>query len=224
MLGDSTMQFNDCTTYPQTGWGQVAGLFFSRKVAIFNYAKNGRSTKSFIDEKRLAEVEPLLRKGDYVIIQFGHNDEKEDEARRTEPFSTYKENLAQFVSVAKKAGAYPILLSSISRRSFDERGKIKDTHGDYPRAMKAFAQDNGLPFVDMNALTTDFLNNLGETKSRDLFMNFDSGICLEDLRLYAGVFGKEKEKVEPTKPAQPSKDGSVSNFIGLILLIIGFLF
>jgi len=176
MLGDSTMQFNDCTTYPQTGWGQVAGLFFSRKVAIFNYAKNGRSTKSFIDEKRLAEVEPLLRKGDYVIIQFGHNDEKEDEARRTEPFSTYKENLAQFVSVAKKAGAYPILLSSISRRSFDERGKIKDTHGDYPRAMKAFAQDNGLPFVDMNALTTDFLNNLGETKSRDLFMNFDSGI------------------------------------------------
>ena len=116
---DSTVQTNDFTTYPQTGIGQVFPLFVKNEYQIVNHAKNGRSTKSFMDEGRLKAIEEQIGAGDFLFIQFGHNDEKkEDPTRYTEPFSTYMENLETFIRVAKDHSAYPVLITPLERRCF----------------------------------------------------------------------------------------------------------
>ena len=120
---DSTVQTNDYTTYPQTGIGQVFPLFVKPEYQVCNHAKNGRSTKSFMDEGRLKAIEEKIGAGDFLFIQFGHNDEKkEDPTRYTEPFSTYMENLETFIRVAKDHSAYPVLITPLERRCFmDEK-------------------------------------------------------------------------------------------------------
>ena len=105
--GDSTVQYNDITTFPQTGIGQVFHLFLKPEVAVENYAKNGRSTKSFIDESRLSVIYDRISEGDFLFIQFGHNDEKKaDPERYTEPFGAYMENLEKFVNAAQIGRAH----------------------------------------------------------------------------------------------------------------------
>ena len=112
---DSTVQTNDFTKYPQTGIGQVFPLFVKNEYQIVNHAKNGRSTKSFMDEGRLKAIEEQIGAGDFLFIQFGHNDEKkEDPTRFTEPFSTYMENLETFIRVARDHSAYPVLIADAS--------------------------------------------------------------------------------------------------------------
>ena len=114
---DSTVQTNDYTTYPQTGIGQVFSLFVKPEYQVSNHAKNGRSTKSFMDEGRLKTIEERIGAGDFLFIQFGHNDEKkEDPTRYTEPFSTYMENLETFIRVAREHSAYPVLITPLERR------------------------------------------------------------------------------------------------------------
>ena len=122
---DSTVQTNDFTTYPQTGIGQVFPLFVKNEYQIVNHAKNGRSTKSFMDEGRLKAIEEKIGAGDFLFIQFGHNDEKsQDPARYTEPFSTFMENLEIFINVARKHGAYPVLITPLERRCFVDDKQI----------------------------------------------------------------------------------------------------
>lgn len=139
---DSTVQTNDYTTYPQTGIGQVFPLFIKPEYQVRNHAKNGRSTKSFMDEGRLKAIEERIGAGDFLFIQFGHNDEKkEDPTRYTEPFSTYMENLETFIRVAKDRSAYPVLITPLERRCFmDEKHLGIGAHSDYVAAMKQTAE------------------------------------------------------------------------------------
>ena len=179
LLGDSTCQTNGEDTYPQTGWGQLLQDYVTKDYKVINLAKNGRSTKSFIDEGLFDPCKKRLKKGDIVIIQFGHNDEKEDINRHTDPFTSYQDNLNYFIDVTLKKGATPILISSIYRRLFIKEHKlVKNTHGLYPKAMKQVAKKRKVIFIDMNKITYLWLKKLGDSKSKQYFMNFDSNIYL----------------------------------------------
>ncbi len=172
MIGDSTMKFNNFYTYPQTGWGQVLNLFTKEDILVFDYAENGRSTKSFIDEGRFDVVLNKIEKGDYLICQFGHNDEKEyDKSRYTTPFDTYVSNLEYFANKIKEKGAHIVFATSITRHKY-ENNKCVNSHGDYPKAMLEFAKKNNYTCIDLNQLTMDLYTKLGEEKTKEFHMIF----------------------------------------------------
>lgn len=210
LAGDSTVAYNDITSYPQTGWGQVLHLYLSPDVQIFNYAKNGRSSKSFIEEGLLEQINQCIGEGDLLLIQFGHNDQKEEESRHTDPFSTYQAYLKQYIDVARNKGATPILITPLYRRHFDEEGKIKEkVHGDYPDAMKVLAQDLGVDLIDLCDESKRFLETLGDTDSKSLFMHLppgtykaypegkvdDTHMTYEGAVKMAGIVYRELEKI-----------------------------
>ena len=170
-IGDSTVARNNIHSYPQTGMSQGLSLYLSEKVRIESHAKNGRSTKSFLDEGRFAPVEQAMQPGDYLFIQFGHNDEKLDEARHTDPNTTFQQNLLLFVEAAKRAGAYPVLITPIARRLFDENGTfLPGSHGAYPEAVKTAAGKASVPVIDLTAVTEAYLAQLGDEPSKPLFV------------------------------------------------------
>ncbi len=143
LVGDSTMADKPLANNPERGWGQLFPAYFNDKVLIENHAVNGRSTKSFIDQGRWKAVYNKLHKGDYVFIQFGHNDEKiKDTSRYTDPHTTFKTNLKMFVEESKEKGAIPILLTPVNRRKFDKSGRLVDTHGDYTQCSKRSCKGN----------------------------------------------------------------------------------
>lgn len=168
LCGDSTMADYAPGVAPLTGWGQALKNLVSG-VFVENCAVCGRSSKSFIAEKRLNFVELCLRKGDKLFIQFGHNDEKEDVERATVARITYPEYLGMFIDAARRQGAEPILLTSIARRHFDENGVLKHTHGDYSAAMRDLAAYRGVRLLDMEKGTEALLSGLGDEASKTLF-------------------------------------------------------
>lgn len=196
MIGDSTMANKPLAKENQErGWGQMLPVYLQGKIKVDNHAVNGRSSKSFIDEGRWDKVMELIRPGDYVIIQFGHNDEKIKSADRyTVPGGTFDENLRRFVNDAKSKGATPILMNSIARRNFppnagldiasesDDKQKewkgkypeegviLVDTHGAYLESPRNVAKETGITFIDMNKLTHKLVQELGPNSSRELFM------------------------------------------------------
>ena len=170
MIGDSTMADKDPKTEPETGWGQMLQSFFKDTVKVSNHAKNGRSSKSFIDEGLWKVVLDSMQSGDYVIIQFGHNDQKPDEARHTDPFTTYKGNLQKYIKETRAKGAFPILCTSIVRRKFDEQGNLTDTHGDYPGAVRQAAQELKVPLLDLQLKTQKLVSDLGPEKSKSIYL------------------------------------------------------
>jgi lysophospholipase L1-like esterase len=176
MIGDSTMANKPEKAIPEYGWGQVLQHFFNDSVIVENHARNGRSSKSFIDEGRWEKVISNVQKGDYVIIQFGHNDKKKDTARHTSPFNTYKRNLEKYIDETKEKGAIPILCTSIVRRHFNKDGTLLDTHGDYLTAVKQVAEENEVYFIDMEARTKKLVEEMGPEKSKQLFLFFESGV------------------------------------------------
>ncbi len=160
-LGDSLMQPNDESTYPQTGWPQKLPEFLldPENVKVEDYALNGRSTKSFLDEGRFKQALDIAQEGDICFISFGHNDEKyEDPTRYTSPFDTYQRNLVYMENEMKKKGVKTIFISSITRLKYDEKKVLKHTHGDYPRAMKDVAKLLDDPYVDLEKITYDDLS------------------------------------------------------------------
>lgn len=179
--GDSTVQTNDYSTYPQTGIGQVFSLFIKEDYHVENCAKNGRSTKSFIDEGRLQRIEERIGEGDFLFIQFGHNDEKkEDPARYTDPFSSFIENLAHFVRVARERGAFPVFITPLERRLFDDSGSLKPSmHEDYVAGMKLAAERCQVPLVDLCCMSREALSQAGEQGSRRWYMFFSEGTYKE---------------------------------------------
>lgn len=176
--GDSTVQYNDITTYPQTGIGQVLSLFLKPDVRIENHAKNGRSTKSFIDESRLPAIYDRITKDDFLFIQFGHNDEKiNDAARYTAPDTDYQINLEKFVNVARNKKAFPVLITPLERRCFQENGMLgAGEHGAYVKAMKEAAERLEVPLVDLYTMSRRELENAGEKKSRQWYMHLEKGV------------------------------------------------
>ena len=170
-IGDSTVQLNKIDTYPQTGMSQVLHLYLADGIFVEPHGKNGRSTKSFIDEGRFAPVQEQMGEGDYLLIQFGHNDEKADPARHTDPFGSYQENLRFFIGEARKKGTLPVLITPIARRLFDENGHFRPgSHGTYPDAMRQLGKELGVPVADLTALTETYLAELGDEASKPLFV------------------------------------------------------
>ncbi len=169
--GDSTAAVNKIDTYPQTGMSQGLLLYLKNGIEMKSFAMNGRSTKSFIDEGRLDLIDQVLEAGDILLIQFGHNDAKDDPLRYTDPDTTYQENLMKFVTVARNHGAYPVLVTPIARRLFDENGIfLPGSHGAYPDAMKQVGEHNDVPVVDLTSVTEAYLAGLGDEKSKTLFV------------------------------------------------------
>ncbi|WJS94033.1 rhamnogalacturonan acetylesterase [Flavobacterium johnsoniae] len=176
-IGDSTMaNKKDPEKNPEHGWAQVLQSFFNDNIVVINKAVNGRSTRSFINEKRWDSIYKQLKKGDYVLIEFGHNDEKiEDPSRYTNPHTAYRYNLIKFVKESREKGAIPILLTSISRRNFNEKGVLVPTHGDYPLETRLVAQEYNVPFVDMEYYTELLEQSYGSEKSKELHLHFKAG-------------------------------------------------
>ena len=172
MIGDSIMQTNSYATYPQTGWGQTLSLFIKDDVEIINLAKNGTSTKSFIDQGRFKFVEDNIKENDLLIIGFAHNDEKvQDPSRFTCYYSTFKENLLYFISVAKRKKANVILTTPVIRRKY-VNNMLVDTHGPYVNAIIDTAVLYKIPCINLNRFTYEFFSELDEEKSKEYFMNF----------------------------------------------------
>lgn len=161
---------------PEHGWGQVLGSFFNDQITIVNKAVNGRSTRSFINEKRWDSIYKILKPGDYVFIQFGHNDEKiADSTRYTNPHTAYRYNLIRFVNEARAKGAIPVLFSSIVRRNFNEQGVLIDSHGEYPMEARLVAQGYNVPFIDLQYLTEQMEEAYGVEGSKKLHLHFKAG-------------------------------------------------
>ena len=174
--GDSTVKQNDFTSYPQCGIGQGFALYVKKEILIVNRAENGRSTKSFINEGRLDFIEENIKTGDYLFIQFGHNDEKPDEERYTEPQTSFKENLRKYINVARNVGAYPLLITPLYRRIFVEGGKlIENTHLDYPQAMIELGEECDVPVIDLCTLSKRLIEKTGDEESKKWFMYFNEG-------------------------------------------------
>lgn len=173
LIGDSTMaeRSEPVRVNPERGWGQALHLYFNEKVSIKNHAVNGRSTRSFIDEGRWDEVVQQLKPGDFVLIQFGHNDQKiKDPERYTNPTTAYYHNLRRFVRESRAKKAAPVLLSSIVRRKFNEFGVLVDTHGLYPLIARQVARDEQVLFIDHLSKSEQLVARLGQEKSKDLYI------------------------------------------------------
>lgn len=176
-IGDSTMaDKKNPEENPEHGWGQMLPLFFNESVLISNHAVNGRSTKSFIDQGLWDKVYEKLNKGDYVFIQFGHNDQKaNDSTRYTNPHTAYRYNLMRFVKETRQKGANPVLLTSIVRRKFNEQGTLVDTHGEYPLETRLVAEALDVPFVDLQYLTEQLEESYGVEGSKKLHLHYEPG-------------------------------------------------
>ncbi|MBN1787558.1 MAG: rhamnogalacturonan acetylesterase [Sedimentisphaerales bacterium] len=168
LVGDSTVadyQSED----KLRGWGQIIPEFFDKDVVIKNFAKNGRSSKSFIKEGLWAEA--IAEKADFVIIQFGHNDCPGKEERTTDPDGDYREYLRKYIDDSRKAGAEPILVTSVERRNFTKDGKIELSLEKYANAMKEVGKEEKVAVLDLHARSVELYETLGEEKSN--YMNRD---------------------------------------------------
>lgn len=179
-IGDSTMADKvKPNENPEHGWLQVFPQFVTKDVKIVNKAVNGRSTKSFIDQHRWDSIYKVLKKGDYVFIQFGHNDEKqEDSTRYTNPHTSYRHNLIRFIKESREKGAVPILFSSIARRNFNEKGTLIPTHGEYTLEVRMIAQEYKVPFIDLEYYSEQLEITYGPEKSKELHLHFKPGESL----------------------------------------------
>ena len=176
MIGDSTMADKPAADNPERGWGQFFQQFFEDGVFVKNYAVNGRSTKSFITEHRWDSVKTQLRPGDWVLIQFGHNDSKKDDTTRfAAPHGAYKDNLTRFVKETRAMGASPLLITPVMRRKFDSTGVFVDQHGDYPGVVKEVADEYKVPLVDLHKSSEKLIVQHGVHGSEKLFKTTAAG-------------------------------------------------
>jgi lysophospholipase L1-like esterase len=172
IAGDSTAAIKLPEKRPETGWGEAIQSYFKENVKIENRAINGRSTKSFIKEGHLAAIEKSIQPGDYLIIQFGHNDQKlEDPERGTQPFGDYQDNLFQFIQVAYQKNAYPLLLTSVTRRKFEDDSIDIRSVGNFPEAMIQFAEKYQVPVLDIHKITNEFMGKIGNEKSKKYYLH-----------------------------------------------------
>jgi lysophospholipase L1-like esterase len=176
-IGDSTMANKpNPDKNPERGWAQVLPAYFTSDVIVVNKAVNGRSTRSFIDENRWDTVFKALKRGDYVFIQFGHNDQKDQDPKRfTNPHTAYRYNLIKFVTESRKKGANPVLFTSIVRRNFNDKGVFTDSHGDYPLEVRLVAQEYKVPLIDLQYYTELMEEKNGVDGSKLLHLHFKPG-------------------------------------------------
>ncbi len=164
LLGDSTCADKAPEAYPETGWGTCFKNHLKDDWELRNLAVNGMSSRRFLERGLFDDFIKNLKAGDYVLIQFGHNESKEDD-RKTEPWTTFSENLRFMITKIEEKGAKTILVSSIERR----RHPVENTHGEYPQAMEAVAKEKNIPFIDMTNPTRELYEKLGPEPSKRLF-------------------------------------------------------
>jgi lysophospholipase L1-like esterase len=216
LIGDSTMaEKPNPDRNPEQGWGQALSRFFTDTVLIRNHAVNGRSTKSFIREGRWDAVLAAIKPGDYLFIQFGHNDEKSyDSSRYAEPRTAFRGNLVRFVSESRAKGAIPVLFTPIVRRKFDDSGALIDTHGGYPDAVRRVAEEWSVPLVDLERRSADLVRSLGPEASKSLYLWIRPGV--------SPMFpdGKQDDthfsRAGATEMARLAVEGLKENHLGII--------
>jgi lysophospholipase L1-like esterase len=177
LIGDSTMCEYEPKRAPITGWGMPFKYFFDSTVIIDNRAKGGRSTRTFISEGRWQQVADSLREGDYVLMQFGHNDEAKEEKYkdRYTPVPDYKSNLVKFITETRAKKAIPIIITPVSRMRFDKEGKQQETHKEYTAACYEVAKQYKVPLIDLDKKSRELYNSLGEENTKLLFMYLQPG-------------------------------------------------
>ena len=167
LAGDSTV--TDQPREPTTSWGQMLTAFFNPGVAIANHAESGETLKSFITGLRLDKILSQMKKGDYLFIQFGHNDQKQNWPQTyVEPFTTHKAYLKVLIAEARRRGAFPVLVTPMQRRNFDGL-KIRNTLGDFPESVRQTAKEENVPLIDLTKMSIDFYEALGPEKSQLAF-------------------------------------------------------
>lgn len=212
VCGDSTAATKDISKgSPERGWGHVLQPFFNpAEVVVDNHAKNGRSTKSFVTLGHWQQVEEKMKAGDYVLIEFGHNDTKVDDTLRFTTPEQYGRNLLQYIEITRSKGAIPVLLTQVCRRWWKEEG-LADSHGEYLKECHRVAKESGVLFIDAEKLTRDWLTPLGDEGSRKYFMNLPAGkypshpdgkndnthFTVEGARIVARMIGRELIKIVP---------------------------
>ncbi len=184
LAGDSTVTDQPESGYPYCGWGQLLPAQFKHDVAVDNHAQSGRSSRSFINEGRLSAIMERMKPEDFLFIQFGHNDEKPDPERGTDPFTTYKEYLKKYIDAAREAKARPVLVTPVHRRYFADDGTLTDTHGDYIIAVRELAEEEDIPLIDLAERSRLLFEQAGVEGTKEDFMwvlpgeyvNFPSGV------------------------------------------------
>ncbi|MGG3466298.1 rhamnogalacturonan acetylesterase [Neobacillus pocheonensis] len=183
LAGDSTVANYPKTWEPKAGWGQMIAAMFDEHVIVKNVAVPGRSSKSFIKEGRLSRILNQIHKGDYLLIQFGHNDEKiEDPTRYTDPTTTYKSYLKQYIDGSRKRGAIPVLVTPVERRQFSRDNQALATHGQYPDAMREVGREEKVAVIDLNKKSRELFQQQGPVKTKELFLFLDAGVNHNFLR------------------------------------------
>jgi lysophospholipase L1-like esterase len=172
LAGDSTV--TDQRNEPWSAWGQMLPRFFRDDIAIANNAESGESLKSFVGEKRLEKVMSQIKAGDWLFIQFNHNDQKE-KGEGVGPFTTYKASLKRFIAEARSKGAHPVLVTAMFRRNFDEHGKIVDTMAQYPEAVRQTAAEEKVTLIDLNAMSRTLFEAMGPETSKKAFVHYPAG-------------------------------------------------
>ena len=182
LAGDSTVTDQDLE--PWASWGQFITNYFDKNIVVANYAASGLTLRSFKASLRLEKVLSVIKAGDYLIVEFAHNDEKE-KGEGIGPWESYSASIRQYVQAARDKGAFPILITPVQRRAFNGDGTLRPTHGDYPDAMRKVAQEMNVPLVDITKLTTTLYESWGDEPSRKAFVQYP-----------ANTFPGQKEKLE----------------------------
>jgi pectinesterase len=178
LAGDSTMATKErATPNPEYGWGEVLQRYFGAQLTVVNHAMNGRSSKSFIKEGRWQKLVDALEPGDWAIVQFGHNDQKANPDRRTEPRGEFAGNLRRMIADVRAKGATPILATSVARRKWaPDAERLVDTHGDYITAVQEVGATEKVPVLELNALTTALEEAHGREGSKRLHLWIAPGV------------------------------------------------
>lgn len=172
LAGNSTVVDQD--EEPWCGWGQMLPLFLNTKIAVANYAESGESASSFISSQRFAKIMSVLKKGDYLFIEFGHNDQKL-KGEYSGPFGIYKKNLTYMIDETLRKGGIPVLVTPMNRRKFDENNKVINTLGDYPEAVKQVAKERNVSYIDLNNMTKIMYEAWGSEESKKAFVHYPRG-------------------------------------------------
>lgn len=175
MAGDSTMSIKETKMYPETGWGMPFVYFFDSSVTIVNKAKNGRSTRTFISEGLWSSIIDNVKPGDYVFIEFGHNDESKEKTDRYTTPDEYRANLTRFVTETRNKKGLPILLTPVSRRKFDANGNAMETHEIYSDIVREVAKQDSVPLIDMDEKSKALYQQMGVENSKLLFNQLAPG-------------------------------------------------
>ncbi|PTQ97000.1 lysophospholipase L1-like esterase [Mucilaginibacter yixingensis] len=174
LAGDSTMADKQVKEFPETGWGMPFKAFFDSTVTVRNIARNGRSTKSFLKEGSWKIITDGMKAGDYVLIQFGHNDEVPTKKNATTP-TEFHDNLLRFITEARAKQAIPVLITPVARRNFDKDGKVEGTHEAYSTIIRKLAVEAKCPLIDLDSESKGLLQQFGVENSKFLYNYIEAG-------------------------------------------------